>query len=135
MTAAKPEQDLEGLRANVKELINNRPYYVCKRGDDHTDLHTQLGPVDGFYSRREDRLNEEYLESELVRLVQAEVAAAQELFWLRGYEAGHAVGSGNLKGEPWAVVRQRLLKERPGLAKLVDPPQQPPTEGGSDGVK
>jgi hypothetical protein len=104
---AQPEQDLEALRQKI--------------ADAYTKTHgAPIYPL---------------LLDALVRLVQAEVAAAQELFWLRGYEAGFAVGSGNVKGEPWAVVEQRLLKNRPELAKLVNPPQQPPTEGGSDGDK
>jgi hypothetical protein len=121
-----PEQDLEGLRLRIMNTLAPDP-------DDHShSCSCWLSELPITDCTCVALIQIKVYVEPVVRLVQAEVAAAQELFWLRGYEAGFAVGSGNLKGEPWAVVEQRLLKERPGLAKLVDPPQQPPTEGGSE---
>ena len=53
----------------IKELINDRPYYICKVNDDHTDVQTQFGGLIGKYKRELDRKNEEYLEREILSLI------------------------------------------------------------------
>lgn len=71
MTSPKPTspESREELAKQVRELINERPYYICKVSDEHKDLQSQFGSMIGQYSRREDKLNEEYLESYFVDFV------------------------------------------------------------------
>jgi DNA polymerase III alpha subunit len=57
------------LRQKVRQLIDDRPYYICKRNDEHTDLQSQMGSIISQYSRREDRINEEYLQDAIMQLL------------------------------------------------------------------
>lgn len=57
----------------VIELINDRPYYICKVNDKHTDLQSQLGSIDGIYGREHDRANEQYLLEGIKALIASEV--------------------------------------------------------------
>jgi len=59
------------LRTQIREIINNRPYYICKRSEEHKDLQSQIGSMTGEYSRREDKINEEYLEEALLTLFES----------------------------------------------------------------
>jgi hypothetical protein len=60
----------------VIELINDRPYYICKVNDKHTDLQSQLGSIDGTYGREHDRVNEQYLLEGIKALIASEVKKA-----------------------------------------------------------
>jgi len=59
----------EQLNQQIKDLISGRPYYICKRGEQHSDVQSQIGALDGNYTRREDKINEEYLEKEINKLI------------------------------------------------------------------
>jgi len=62
---------MKDLRTQIREVINNRPYYICKVSDEHKDLQSQIGSMINQYSRKEDRLNEEYLEERLLTLFES----------------------------------------------------------------
>lgn len=53
------------LKDSISKMVNGRPYYICKSNDDHSDLQSQMGSMEGKYTRREDRINEEYLNESL----------------------------------------------------------------------
>ena len=76
----------------VIELINDRPYYICKVNDKHTDLQSQLGSIDGIYGREHDRVNEQYLLEGIKALIVSEVKKARidelERAKLQGYISG-----------------------------------------------
>jgi hypothetical protein len=69
-----PNPDDE-LRQQVKYVVNSRPYYICKRSDNHKDLKSQIGSMTGEYTRREDRINEEYLVDVFTKLIKLEKQA------------------------------------------------------------
>jgi hypothetical protein len=94
MTAAKPEQDLEGLRDDLRNHIWH------------------------IYPNDPNKTNQEQILDAVVRLVQAEVAAARR-DELRKYDMQHTGGQRSHK----EYVNDRMAE--------LTPPQQPPTEGGS----
>jgi len=76
----------------VIELINDRPYYICKVNDKHTDLQSQLGSIDGTYGREHDRVNEQYLLEGIKALIASEKLSILEKIksdvkftWPKGY--------------------------------------------------
>lgn len=54
-------KSIKSIKEDLDIIIRERPYYICKRSEDHKDMQSQFGSMMGQYSRREDKLNEEYL--------------------------------------------------------------------------
>lgn len=69
----------EEMRSNIRRIINGRPYYICKAPDNHTDLQSQFGSMNGRYSREHDAANEKYLEDAFVRFIKSNHSNTQEL--------------------------------------------------------
>jgi hypothetical protein len=114
MTAAKPEQGLEGLRSKAAAIAAE--HYMACTGECVS------------------------LTSAILRLVQAEVAAAQQKA-LDLYESdmqGYDFTPEDYEGDEDINVliidalknSKKYVNQR--LADLPHPPQQPPTEGGSE---
>ena len=83
------------LKDIISKIVNGRPYYICKSNDDHSDLQSQIGSMEGKYTRREDRINEEYLNESLESFFTAytnqqvlkalnEVKSKSEFFHVKG---------------------------------------------------
>lgn len=85
-------RESEELHNLVREVVNNRPYYMCKAPGDHTDVQTGFGSYTGNYSRKLDEANEKYFEDAFTRLIHQRELEAEE----RGYYRGVSAALGRL---------------------------------------